>query len=99
MQFFAVFTPKKRFATEVIPADFPDLELQEQAQVRTLYSEGSLRQVWALPPKGRGGVVLFEADSAEHLEQIIQTFPLIKADYADYQVWDLAPYPAFIKQP
>jgi muconolactone delta-isomerase len=99
MQFFIVFTPKKKFATEGMPADFPDLELQEQAQVRTLYSEGGLRQVWALPPKGRGGVVLFEAASAEHLEQIIQTFPLIKADYADYQVWGLAPYPAFITTP
>ncbi len=44
-------------------------------------------------------MVLFEADSAGHLEQIIQTFPLIKAGYADYQVWDLAPYPAFIEQP
>jgi len=99
MQFFAVFTPKKKFATEGMPADFPQLEMQEQAQVRTLYSEGNLRQVWALPPKGRGGVVLFEADSAEHLERIIHTFPLIKADYADYQVWDLAPYPAFMATP
>lgn len=44
-------------------------------------------------------MVLFEANSAEHLEQIIQTFPLIKADYADYQVWDLAPYPAFMTVP
>ena len=99
MQYFVVFTIKERFAAEGVPADFCDLELQEQAQVRTLYSEGCLRQVWALPPKGRGGVVLFEADSMERLGQIIQTFPLIKADYADFEVWDLAPYPAFIVQP
>lgn len=45
MQFFVVFTPKKKFATEGVPADFPELEMQEQAQARTLYSEGSLRQV------------------------------------------------------
>jgi len=99
MQFFVVFTPKKQFATEGVPADFPQLEVKEQAQTRVLYGDGSLRQVWALAPKGRGGVVLFEADSPEHLEQIIHTFPLIKVDYADYQVWELAPYAAFVPTP
>ncbi len=99
MQFLVVFTPKQRFATDGLPSDFPELELQEQAQTRVLYSEESLRQVWALAPKGRGGVVLFEAESPERLEQIIHTFPLIKVDYADYQVWSLAPYPAFVPTP
>lgn len=98
MQFFALFTPKQKFATEGMPADFAEVELQEQAQTRVLYGHGSLREAWAVEPKGRGAAVLFEADSPEHLEQIIRTFPLIKVEYADYQVSRLAPHPAFIKQ-
>ncbi len=98
MQFFVLFMPKKEFATKGVPADFQEVELQEQEQTRALYGKGSLREVWAVEPKGQGAAVLFEADSPEHLEEIIHTFPLIKVDYADYQVSQLAPHPAFIKQ-
>lgn len=97
MQFLVIFTPKQNFAVEGMPADFPQVELQEQAQTRVLYEDGSLRQVWALEGKGRGAVVLFEASSQEHLRQVIGTFPLIQADYADHQVMQLAPHPAFTK--
>lgn len=98
MQFFVIFTPKQAFQAQGMPADFPGVERQEQAQTRVLYSDGSLRQVWALEPKGRGAAVLFEARSPEHLQQVINTFPLIKADYADAMVFQLAPHPAFTPQ-
>ncbi len=99
MQFFVVFTPKQTFETQGMPADFPDLERQEQAQTRVLYGDGSLRQVWALEPKGRGAAALFEARSPEDLQQVINTFPLMKAEYADAKVFQLAPHPAFTPQP
>ena len=99
MQFIVIFTPKRAFAAQGLPADFPELERQEQAQTRVLYRDGSLRQVWALEPKGRGAAVLFEARSPEHLQQVIGTFPLIKADYAEAEVFQLAPHPAFTPQP
>ena len=95
MQYFVVFTPKQEFAADGMPADFSQVELQEQGQTRVLYGEGCLRHAWALQPKGRGAAVLFEAESTEYLERIIHTFPLIKSGYADHQVWPLAPHPAF----
>ena len=97
MQYLVVFTPKEKFATEGKPADFMDLEMKEQAQVQVLYAEGGLRQVWALDTEHRGGAVLFEADSTDHLQQMIDSFPMIKVDYADYQIWPLAPHPAFAR--
>ena len=99
MQFFVIFTPKQAFEAQGMPADFPDLERQEQAQTRVLYGDGSLRQVWALGPKGRGAAALFEARSPERLQQVIDSFPLLKADYADAKVLQLAPHPAFTPQP
>ncbi len=56
MQYLVIFTPKKKFETDGMPADFMERELQEQAQVRVLYAGGGLRQVWAQVPKTRGGL-------------------------------------------
>ena len=96
MQFFVVFSPKKDPIDGHLPQDFPEVEKDEQAQTRVLYSQGNLRQVWALAPKGSGAAVLFEADDERQLEQIIDTFPLIKRDYAYHEVFKLEPHPAFV---
>lgn len=98
MQYFVVFTPKHKFQADGMPPDFQDMELKEQAQTQVLYAEGGLRQAWALDTESRGAVVLFEAESPKHLQAMIDSFPLIKADYADYRVFPLAPHPAFGKQ-
>ena len=98
MQFLVIFTPNKKFETEGMPSDFMEVEIQEQTQVRVLYAEGCLRQVWALDTKTRGGIVLFEAESPEHLQEMIDSFPLIKIDYAEYQILPLAPHAAFKKK-
>lgn len=97
MQYLAIFTPKKKFAAEGMPADFMEMEMKEQTQAQVLYAEGGLRQVWALDTKEKGAAVLFEATSPDHLQRMIDSFPLIEVDYADYQVLPLAPYPAFAK--
>ena len=96
MQYLVIFTPKKKFASEGIPPDFMEKEKQEQAQVRELYASGGLRQVWAQVPRTKGGVVLFEADSDNHLEKMIGSFPLIKADYADPEIIPLQQHAAFM---
>ena len=59
---------------------------------------GGLRQIWALDTKTRGAACLFEAKNPEDLQKMIDTFPLIKVDYADYQIYPLAPYPGFKKK-
>ena len=98
MQYFVIFTPKQKFQTEGMPSDFPKIEQQEEEQAQDLYMEGGLRQVWALDTKTKGAAVLFEAESPKDLQKMIDSFPLIKVDYADYQIWPLAPYPVFAKK-
>ena len=97
MQYLVVFTPNKKFATEGMPADFAEKELQEQAEVRVQYAGGGARQVWALKDGDKilGGVILYEAESREHVQEMIDSFPLLKADYAEAQVHTLAPHAAF----
>ena len=99
MQFLVIFNNKPEFATDGPPADFAERMADDAARLKELYAEGSLRQVWALDTKTKGAAVLFEADSPAGLQKMIDTFPLIKVDYADYQIWPLAPYPAFARQP
>ena len=60
-----------------------------------LYKRGGLRQVWAIDTKDRGATVLFEAESRDDLQCMIDTLPLVQVDYAEYQIYPLAPYPAF----
>lgn len=96
MQYLVIFTPKKQFETEGVPADFMEQEQQEQANVRVLYAGGGLRQVWAQVPKTRGGVILFEAESPQQLQEMIDSFPLIKSNYADSQIVPLQPHAAFM---
>ncbi len=96
MQFLVIFSPNKEFVTKGMPSDFMDKEQQEQAQVRVLYAGGGLRQVWAQVPRTKGGVVLFEADSPEHLKEMIHSFPLIKANYAEAQIVPLQQHAAFM---
>jgi muconolactone delta-isomerase len=96
MQYLVIFTPKKQFATEGMPSDFMDKEQQEQVQVRELYAGGGLRQVWAQVPRTNGGVVLFEAESSDQLQDMINSFPLIKAHYADPQIVPLQQHAAFL---
>ena len=96
MQYLVVFTPNQQFAKEGSPSDFMDKEQQEQAQVRELYAGGGLRQVWAQVPRTLGGVVLFEAESPAHLDEMINSFPLIKAGYAEPQIVPLQQHAAFM---
>ena len=98
MQYLVIFTPKLKFQTEGVPEDFPRREQEEEKQAQDLYMDGGLRQVWALATKTRGAACLFEAESPDELQKMIDTFPLIKIDYADYQVYPLAPYPSFSKK-
>ena len=97
MQYYVIFRPNKKFATEGTPADFAAVEQEERAQVRVLYEGGGARQVWALmeADKVLGGTILFEARSADHLQEMIDSFPLMKAGYAEAEILQLAPHAAF----
>ncbi len=61
---------------------------------KDLYMEGLLLQAWALGARDRGAV-LFEAESPEHLQEIIGSFAPIEANCSNTQVFPLTPDPAF----
>ena len=98
MQYLVIFTPKQKFGSDEMPSDFPQLLREEEARAKDLYMEGLLRQSWVLGKRDHGAAVLFEAESPEHLQEIINSFPLIKADYSNTQVFPLAPDPAFAEK-
>ena len=98
MQFLVIFTPKQKFETKSVPSDFTKFLAAEDAQVKLLYGQGGVRQVWALDTKSKGAALLFEVASAKELQSMIDSLPLIKVDYADYQIWPLAQYPGFFKE-
>ena len=99
MQYLVVFTPNEKFATEGRPTDFATKELEEQAEVRVQYARGNARQVWALESASRdqirGGVILYEAESLAVLQALIDHFPLVAANYAQYEILPIAPHAAF----
>ena len=97
MQYLVIFTPKIQFHIDGLPSDFLKLVSQEDAQVKVLYGQGGVRQVWELGTKSKGAALLFEAASWNDLQTMIDTLPLIKVEYADYQIWPLAQYPGFYK--
>lgn len=98
MQYLVIFTTKQKFETDGMPADFKERQLEELAQGQALYAQGALRQSWELDMKPHGAVCLFEAESREHLQPMIDSFPHVKNGYADYQVWPLKPDPAYTQK-
>ena len=97
MQYMVIFTPKPELKAEEMPADFPPLLVKEAARAKDLYAQGLLRQSWVLGTEDKGAACLFEAESPRHLQGIIDSFPLIQANYSDFQIVPLAPDPAFAK--
>lgn len=98
MQFFVVFTPKKRFEVVGVPEDFPKLLPLEEARAKELYAQGSLRQSWVLGKREKGAACLFEVDSPAELQAILDSFPLIQKSYSDYEIFPLAPDPVFARK-
>ena len=97
MQHLVIFALKEKFETDVMPNDFADMEMKEEAQAQILYAKVGICQIWALDRKQKGTAVPFGAASINHLQRMINSFPLIKVNYADYQILPLAPYPAFAR--
>lgn len=97
MQFFVVFTPKKRFEVVGVPDDFPKVLPLEEARAKELYAQDVLRQSWVLGKRDKGAACLFEVRSPEHLQEVLDSFPLIQKGYSDYEIFPLAPDPVFAR--
>lgn len=95
MQFLVIYHPPQRFTDEGPPDDFREVEDAEEVRLQELYTSGSARQAWALDTEYHGAAVIYEANSAEEIEEINQSYPLIQRGYAELTVYPLAPYPGF----
>lgn len=95
MQYLVVFQTKQTFVDDGPPADFTEAHAAEQAQGRALYGSADLRQSWEIDDVRPGAVCLFEAQSREDLQQMLDTFALVQKDYVDLLVIKLKPDTAY----
>jgi muconolactone delta-isomerase len=89
MQFLVVARPKADFAVDELP---PELLHSERETARSLYIDSKIRQIWHCAD-APGAVLIFEAQSDEHLQEILRTFPL--ADHLNALIIPLKPYGGF----
>jgi muconolactone delta-isomerase len=75
MQFLILFTLNPDKAETLIPPELRDAEFEE---VRRLYMEGSLRQIW-LRDDVRGACAIVEATSHEGAAESVSALPLVRA--------------------
>ena len=92
MQFLTLSRRRTEAFTE---AQFAE-KLEDEAQrVRTLYSEGAIRQIWRRGDMP-GACILFEADSEEAVYALLESLPLAQAGMLEIMsVIPLCPYPGF----
>jgi muconolactone delta-isomerase len=92
MQFLAI----SRMRTDLFSdADFAPLLEEEARRVRTLYTEGAVRQIWHRGDE-RGACSLLEADCAGAAREIIGSLPLVKAGMLELvNLIPLLPYRGF----
>ena len=57
--------------------EFAPLLEPEAEAIRILYAQGIVRNIWSREDK-LGAVTLIEAESLEHAQSIVQTFPLMQ---------------------
>lgn len=67
---------------------------EESCRVRTLYLEGHIRQIWHRDD-GTGACLLWEADSAERVRDMLDTLPFVRASLLEITVIPLRPYVGF----
>jgi len=91
MQFLSY---SRRLIEQFPEAQFAAHAEAEANQVRTLYAEGFIRQIWRRADVP-GACILMEADSLEHASERLHTLPLAKAGMLEITIIPLVPYPGF----
>jgi uncharacterized protein YciI len=92
MQFLAVFARAPGKLDAPIPAALREAEFQK---VRSLYSEGFVRQVW-LRDDVSGACMIVEADSLEDVRDRAAALPLVRAGLLESpMIVPLKPYAGF----
>jgi muconolactone delta-isomerase len=73
---------------------FAALREDESCRARTLYLEGHIRQIWHRGDIA-GACLLWEADSEDHVRQMLNTLPFVRASLLEVTVIPLRPFAAF----
>jgi muconolactone delta-isomerase len=81
MEFMAVM----RRRTEAFSAEEFERFLEPEAEaVRAMYIAGTIRSIWSRGD-ALGAVLLIEADSPDHAEQIVASLPLMRQGMLDFE--------------
>ncbi len=91
MQFFALLRRKLESFSE---ADFAPLLEGEAEAARRLHKEFHVRQIWGRTDVS-GAAMMIEADSAEHVHEILAGLPLVKNGMLEVQIVGLTAYRGF----
>ena len=75
--------------------DFDAVIPAETEQVRNLYGESVIRQIW-LRDDVRGACFLLEAKSLKQAETIVGALPIAQRGMSDFQIIPLRPYGGFV---
>ena len=70
------------------------LREEESCRARTLYLEGHLRQIWQRGDV-TGACLLWEADSEDHVREMLNTLPFVRASLLEVTVIPLKPSAVF----
>jgi muconolactone delta-isomerase len=94
MQFLVFGKPEQQSADNGPSEEMKRFSVEEFAKTREYYSKGLLRNIWRLEGQ-RGAICLFEADSIEHLQELVAEYPFVKLGFVHPEIFTLAPYPGF----
>ena len=91
MQFLTV---SRRRTEHFAEADFAARAEDERAQVRALYAEGFIRQIWQRGDIA-GACIVVEASSEAEVRERLDTLPLYRAGMIEFSIIPLNPYAGF----
>jgi muconolactone delta-isomerase len=91
MQFLSVSRRKTESFAE---SEFASRAAAEAERARAMYAEGFIRQIWTRRDVP-GACILWEADSEEHVRELLNSLPLAAAGMLEITVIPLRPYAGF----
>jgi muconolactone delta-isomerase len=77
-------------------ADMAPLLEREARRAWELYQSGTFREIYFMQ-EHRLAVIMLEAENAAEAKKALDSLPLVKEGYIDFDVMPLAPYPGFAR--
>jgi muconolactone delta-isomerase len=90
MQFISISRPRETFTEST----YLSLVGEEVRQARTLYADGTIRQLWHRMD-APGVCILWEANDVEDVKFMLDALPFAKAGIVEFTVIPLRPYKGF----